>query len=230
MHVRFEPLALPIIALAVALLDVGASGGAWSVNGRAIREACPRLPTAVCFQDSAYYREYPSDPYGMPRQDWIIFGNAGDPVDLLAGAEAAIQTNLGVDHLANRNDAPYFRRRLRRDGVVAANVLIDVNSDTDPYPYWFRVARQPSAPNASLTLTGGRATVKAGSWLHRRDSFSIVPLSMVSRVKDLSSWKVRAGTWVVALVKDSLYDVCYKRCVRHDTIRLRPFQRVAIAK
>jgi hypothetical protein len=230
MHVRFEPLALPIIALAVALLDVGASGGAWSVNGRAIREACPRQPTAVCFQDSAYYREYPSDPYGMPRQDWIIFGNAGDSVDLLAGPEAAVQTNLGVDHLANRNDAPYFRRRLRRDGVVAANVLIDVNSDTDPYPYWFRVAREPSAPHAPLTLTGDRATVIAGSWRNPRDSFSIVPVSMVSRAKDLSSWKVPAGTWVVALVKDSLYDVCYKRCVRHDTIRLRSFKRVTIVK
>ena len=110
-------------------------------------------------------------------------------------------------------------------------MFIDVASDTDPYPYWFRAARyRRSAPNASLALTGARATVRAGSWLHGRDSFSIVPLSMVSRVKDPSSWKVPAGTWVVALVKDSLYDVCYKRCVRHDTIRLRPFQRVTIAK
>ena len=193
-------------------------------------EECPPQPTAFCFQDSAYYRQYPSDPYGSPQQDWILFGVAGDSLDLLAGPKASIQTNVGIDHLANHNDAPYFRRRLRKDGVVTATVLIDVNSDTDPYPYWFRVGRWSSAPHTPLALSGGRATLVVGSWRNSRDSFSIVPLSMVSGVKDLSTWRMSTGTWVVALVKDSLYDVCYKHCVHHDTIRLRPFRRVVVGR
>ena len=60
MQTRFELLALPIIALAVAVLGGGASGGDWSVRGRVIREPCPSQPTAFCFQDSAYYRAIPN--------------------------------------------------------------------------------------------------------------------------------------------------------------------------
>jgi hypothetical protein len=223
-------LLLPIIALAVALLDGSASGDHRAVSGRATREECPGQTAAYCFRDSAYYRESPNDPYGSPQQDWIFFGGAGDSLDLFAGPQAWIQTSLGTDRLGNHNDAPYFRRRLRKDGVVAVSVFLDINSDTNPYPYWLRVARGLDAPHASLQLSGARATVIAGSSHNSRDSFSIVPLSMVSGVKDRSGWKVRGGTWVVALVKDSLYDVCYRSCARHDTIRLRPFQRTTIGR
>lgn len=232
MPTRFELLVLPIIAFAVAVFDGGSTRGDRSVNGSVTRDACPPQPAAFCFHDSAYYREGPRDPYGMPQQDWIVFGGAGDSVDLLAGPQlhTSIQTNRGDDLMPDRSNAPYFRRRLVSDGVVAATVFIDVNSDTDPYPYWLRVSRTSKASNAPPALTGARATIIARSGSNWRDSFSIVPVSMVSRVKNLSNWKVPAGTWVVALVRDSLYDVCYKRCVHHDTIRLRPFQRVTIAR
>lgn len=50
--------------------------------------------------------------------------------------------------------------------------------------------------------------------------FSVIPLS-AGPVKDRRAWRVFANAYRVALVPDSLYEICHLPCSRPDTILLR---------
>jgi hypothetical protein len=109
-------------------------------------------------------------------------------------------------------------------------VFIQVAADfagrePDSIAFMFEVRRYGPDGLAALRATGEQATL---SIVSRRttDRFSIVPLSLVSSVHELSKWRAPAGTYKVALVTDSLYQLCRYPCTLPDTIKLTPFAKV----
>jgi hypothetical protein len=80
-------------------------------------------------------------------------------------------------------------------------------------------------PPASFRATGRSATLTVTS-KRKTAQFSIVPISLLSPVTDRSKWKAFVRTYKVALVRDSLYEVCRVPCSRPDTVKLTPSARV----
>lgn len=157
----------------------------------------------------------------MPIRDkwWIWFGARGDSIEFDLAPGDAIQTSIGEDREA-RHRVPYFRRRLARDGAVEVWVLLpDTLGDT--VAYTLGVRRIPSGRSADLRPTGERATLTIQS-RSAKDRFAVVPLAVARSVRDLSSWQVHPETYNVALVGDSLYEVCRLPCARRDTVKLTP--------
>jgi hypothetical protein len=155
--------------------------------------------------------------------DWIWFGAAGDSVDITS-TDGSVYTNLGQQTDSRHNVVPYFRSRLQNDGVVSISTNMDEN-DGDSVPYTLRIERVGPEPPAALRMTCERARLTIIS-PRITDHFSIVPISIAHSVRDLSKWTTFVGTYNVALVPDSLYQVCRVPCVTPDTIRLTPHARV----
>jgi hypothetical protein len=189
--------------------------------------SCDSLPMVMCFRDTAYVHSDPdpADPNPLAAADWIWFGAAGDSIEIFAPPGAAhVSTNFGQEHESNQNTAPYFRHRLTHDGLVAIWVTFDqILGDTMAYA--LRIHREGPEPPAALRATGQWATLTIVS-RQATDSFSVVPLTVARSLRNRSEWKVLARPYKVALVPDSLYEVCRLPCSAPDIVKLTPSAKV----
>ncbi len=201
--------------------------------------ATPGLPcgspaNVVCFHTNAYSHEEPDVANPVLGAHWIWFGTASDSIEISArpdlrspqtGGGTYISTSLGQERDSLGNTASHFRRRLASDGVVELSVTFDniigseIMGDTVGYTLTIGHAAEVSRP--ALRTTGKWATLTIVS-ARATDAFSVVPISIVSSVRDFSKWKVSPRTYNVALTADSLYEVCRLPCSSPDTITLTP--------
>jgi hypothetical protein len=162
--------------------------------------------------------------------NWIVFGAAHDSIGLYANTDKnsddypiAVATNYGQEHDARGITAPYQRLRLVTDGVVDVSVTAD-GMATDSIAYTLRFFRQPKSGSGQLRPTGRwtSLTIASGGM---SDRFSVVPASLARSVRDLSKWAVYRGTYKVALVADSVYEICRIPCLMPDRVLLKPSAR-----
>ncbi len=183
---------------------------------------CESSTTVVHSTDTATVRKpifgqryTPDYAYG----DVIWFGTAGDSLEVTS-TQGSVYTNLGQQTDSLHNVVQYFRARLQDDGVVAISTNMDVN-DGDNVPYTLRIERVGPKPGAALRQTCEQAKLTVTS-SRLADHFSIVPVSIAHSIHDLSKWTTFTGIYNVALVSDSLYQLCQVPCVTPDTIKLLP--------
>ena len=174
----------------------------------------------MCYQDTARAGTADEDPAQYPLADWIWFGMAGDSIEISGPAGASVATNIGQERDSLKNTRGYFRRRLGRDGVLLIFVSLDETEGTT-VPYTLRVSHGGSASTESLRPTGQTATLTVISQ-HATDAFSLVPASMASTVRDRAQWRISPVRYKVALVSDSLYELCRLPCTALDLVKLTP--------
>jgi hypothetical protein len=157
-------------------------------------------------------------------RDWLWFDAADVSLEVL-GLGTYITTNLGQDHDAvSHNTASFFRRRLRHDGVLTVEVTTDeVLGDSIEFDLEFR--HPDRAPPKALRATGQRASLSLVIGKQGK-RVSVVPLSIAGTISDRSSWAVGPRDYIVALVADSLYELCLLPCVKPDTVKLTPRSRI----
>jgi hypothetical protein len=158
-------------------------------------------------------------------RNWIVFGTAGDSIEVSVPQGAVISTNRGAERDAQHDNVPYFRHRLKTGGIVLLSIFLN-DSLTDPVQYSLRLWRDRNSRTA-LQPTGAGATLVIDSQ-NTSDRFAVIPLSVAKSVVDLTDWDVERGTYRVVLVADSLYQVCRLPCVIRDVVKLSPFAAVTI--
>ena len=183
---------------------------------------CDSAPSATCFRDTAYGHSLDYDPGWVVESNWIWFGAAGDSVEIVVPHGMYVSTNFGQEHDELKNTASYFRHRLTADGVIELWISAD---ETDSIAYSLSIRRVGSHAPPLLRPTGRYATLTVTS-RRKAAQFSIVPISLVNSATDRSKWKAFAQTYKVALVSDSLYELCRVPCSRPDTVKLTPSARV----
>jgi hypothetical protein len=180
-------------------------------------QSCDSLPIVTCFRDIAHMGD---DPNAGASADWIWFGAAGDSIEIFAPPGSYISTNFGQEHDRLHNTARYFRHRLTSDGVVAIWVTMDEFLG-DSLGYTLRIRREGTVTPTWLRATGQWAKLTIES-RRQLDPFSVIPMMLARSVRDRSKWKVLPRTYNVALVGDSLYEVCRLPCSSPDTVKLTP--------
>jgi len=180
---------------------------------------CDPTPMTVCYRGTARPGDSDEDPMLSPMANWIWFRAAGDSIEVSASPSASIATSVGQERDALHNTASRFRHRLKNDGVVIVWLAFD-EQVVDTVPYVLRVRHNGSA-SSLLRPTARRATLTVVS-RRKNDTFSLVPASIASTVRDRSRWSMYAKTYNVALVADSLYELCRLPCSSPDTVKLTP--------
>ena len=186
---------------------------------------CRSTSIAVCFHDTAFKKVQgpPDDPSWLAARDWLWFDAADDSIEVL-GLGTFISTNLGQDHDVTGNTASFFRRRLHRDGVLTVEVDAD-DALGDSVEYDLRFRHPVRLPPEAFRATGQRASLNLviGKQGNR---VSVVPVSIAGTVRNRSDWAVGPREYNVALVADSLYELCLLPCVKPGTVKLTPWSRV----
>ena len=182
-------------------------------------QSCDTAGGVFCFRDTAYGGMGPGDPVPRAGADWIWFGSAGDSIEVVGPEGSYISTNLGAEHDADHDNVSYFHQRLATDGILATR--IDFLNIGDTVPYELRIRRQGPETHTALIPTGKWARLTIVS-VSATDPFTVIPLSLVRSVKEGTKWKVMALPYNVALVGDSLYQICKVPCVSPDTVKLAP--------
>lgn len=199
---------------------------------------CNASTSVLCIQDTAIVPEDPdmADPIAGAR--WVLFGAKGDSVQISArphvrtphGEGAYISSNLGQEHTALGNTAPYLRRRVQSNGLIFLHVSFSDHVDGellhDTVKYTLRVRREKPDQPASLRAIGEHAILALESARSAGDEFSLIPISLATGVTDFTPWRISAGVYRVLLVSDSLYQLCRLPCDRPDTVKLTPWVRV----
>lgn len=186
-----------------------------STTGGQSPALCDAASRQICFRDTAYAETH--DGVVEVDRNWIWFGNAQDSIEVLADSGSLISTNVGTEHDADRNNVPYFHGRLARDGVVVIEIaFLDRGAVV---PYELRIGRASEGHAPALRPTGKWARLTIAS-AQTTDPFTVIPLSLVPSTRDLTAWKVMAVPYNVALVSDSLYQVCRVPCTSPDTVKL----------
>ena len=183
-------------------------------------EPCDTTPAAICYRDTAHAGDDKSDPAGYPLAAWLLFAAAGDSIEIWAPPGGAVSTDLGKERDSLHNTAPYFRHRFQYAGTLGFDVSLD-ETQGETAPYTLRITRVASSSAGSLRPSGQTATLAVAS--HRRATvFSLVPLSVAPTVRDRSRWRIFPRRYKVALVSDSLYELCPLPCSAPDTVKLTP--------
>jgi hypothetical protein len=201
------------------------SGGASAVANQpredggsaADTQSCGTAPMGICYRDTARVSLTGDEPVQYPHRDWVWFAAAGDSIEIWAPSGASVATSIGQERDSLNHTARQFRHRLPRDGVLEIYVFLD-GAEGDTVPYTIRILRRGST---SLTPTGRTATLSVVS-RHEADQFSLVPLSLASTVRDRSEWRIVARPYKVALVNDSLYELCRLPCSSPQIVLLTP--------
>jgi hypothetical protein len=188
-------------------------------------QGCDTARLTTCYRDTARSADVDEDPMLSPRANWIWFAAAGDSLEISASPEAFVSTSIGQERDSLRNTARQFRRRLQSDGVVIVWLSFDEQT-ADSVPYTLRV-RHEGAASRPLQTTGEVATLTVVS-RRQNSTFSLVPASLASTVRDRSQWRIFARTYRVALVSDSLYELCRLPCSSPQMVKLTPFARVVV--
>jgi hypothetical protein len=190
-----------------------------ATSSSGIVAGCDSAPGVFCFSDTARAEMQPGDPVPRADRDWIWFGTGGDSIEVRGPDGSSISTNVGTEHDSDRNNVSYFHGRLTGDGVVA--ITITFWNAPDVVPYELSVRSQRTDARARLRPTGkwARLTIVGAN---PRDSLTIAPLSVARFARSEARWRVTAQSYNVALVADSLYEVCKVPCASPDTISLVP--------
>lgn len=185
----------------------------------------PKGPNSLCFVDTAIARS-DAEPDLTPTSQWILFGAAGDSLEISTTPPGALNTSLGAERDSLHNTAAQFRHRVAVDGAI--QVWVDLEHNTsDSVAYTMRlVHRGPPLP-AVLRATGRTTTLILAS-ARQSDRYAIVPTSLVEATSSLAPWTVAVGTHKVALVGDSLYQLCMMPCTKRDTVELTPSSRTTV--
>ena len=173
----------------------------------------------ICYVDTTFTQTFPGEPNPITMKNWLLFGAGGDSIEIYSGAGSAVVTSVGQEHDARNNTAAFFRRRLATSGAIHVWIMTS-DGRGDSVEYYLRL-REQASDRSPLRVTGERAqlTIEGRGPSGRA---SVVPLAVVSSLKDLSAWETDPGTYNVALVRDSLYQVCRVPCRKPDTLRLAP--------
>jgi hypothetical protein len=182
-----------------------------------LAQGCDTTLAIVCYRGTARAGDVDEDPMMSPMANWIWFGAAGDSIEISTSPPALIASSVGQERDALHNTAPQFRHRLQNDGVVIVWLAFD-EQVVDTVPYTLRVWRNGST-SSPLRSTGKAATLTVVS-RHKGETFSFVPASIAPTVRDRSQWRIFAKTYKVALVSDSLYELCRLPCTAPDTVKL----------
>lgn len=182
--------------------------------------SCDTASMTICYQDTARAGTSDEDPAQYPLADWIWFAVARDSIEISAPAGSAVTTNIGQERDALHNTRGYFRYRALRDGVLLISVSLDETQGAT-VPYTLQISRGGSPTSGFLRPTGATATLTVISG-DKAAAFSLVPGSIASAVRDRSPWRIYAGRFKVALVSDSLYELCRLPCSSPDTVELTP--------
>lgn len=195
--------------------------------------------TALCYRDTARVRALDHEPGRAIDARWVIFGAAGDSVELTARADTTIWSNesgerVGFGLVASHATAAHQERepdgstashvhlRLPHDGVISVDASADDRGLHDTVPYTLSVRRigggrtppwlRPTGQTAALTVASAQET----------DRFTVAPLGAADWATNPARWEIFAGRHKVALVRDSLYVVCTVPCTTPDTVMLKP--------
>lgn len=190
-------------------------------SDRHLATVCDTTGQQICLRDTAYAETH-DGVTGVDR-DWIWFGKAHDSIEVLGDEGSFISTNLGTEHDADHNNVPYFRSRLTHDGIVVVTIVFLDRGALVPYE--LRIRRERPDPAAALRPTGKWARLNIIS-AAATDPFTVIPLSLLPSVSDVTPWTVLAMPYNIALLSDSLYQVCRVPCTSPDTVRLVPGARV----
>jgi hypothetical protein len=168
--------------------------------------------------DTAITHSEADPPDLSPTSQWIIFGAAGDSLEISTTPPGAITSSLGEERDSLHNTAAQFRHRLVADGAI--QVWVDLAQNiSDTVAYTLRLLHRGPPVPPELRESGEAATLILNSQ-RATDRYAIVPASLAQRATNLGPWTVAAGTHKIALVKDSLYELCIMPCVRPDTVRI----------
>lgn len=207
-------------------------GAASSVSSPASLATACDSTAAMCFRDTAYMRNDKDIDMLVVDADWIVFVAAQDSLELYASADrghpqAAIITYFGNQSRQERdskgNTAPFQHLRLASDGVV--RVSLDLSTGESSVPYTLRV-RHAEKNDPGVLHASGRSAKLAISSAQATERFSVIPTTLARSVHDVSAWTVLPGSYNVALLADSLYEVCGVPCTAPDTVKLTPGVRV----
>lgn len=187
---------------------------------------CSPTPYSLCLVDTAITHSDVDPPDLSPTSQWIIFAAASDSLEISTTPPGTLSTSLGQERDSLRNTAAQFRHRVAVDGAIQVWVSLDNISDTVAYIMRL-VHRGPPTP-AVLRATGHTATLVLAS-KQQGDRYAIVPVSLAEGVRTLAPWTVALGTHKVALVGDSLYQLCKMPCGRRDTVKLTPSSRTVVS-
>jgi hypothetical protein len=179
--------------------------------------SCNPASGVDCYRDTAYGHSINYEPGWVVDADWLVFTEGGDSVEMYQVPDAGE---------APKHQAPILSQRLINDGVIAPQLVLDLTGFLgDTVPYSFRIRHVSAQPGASLRATGGRAMLTISS-AKETDRFSVVPASLAKSVHDRSTWAVYPRTYRVALVSDSVYEICRIPCLLPDTAKLTPSAKV----
>lgn len=211
-----------------ALLSIGTAGSAATRRHRAegvpsLAQGCDTRPRTLCYADTARPGDADEDPMLSPIAAWIWFAAAGDSLEVSTSPEAFVYTSIGQERDSLQNTARRFRRRLQSDGVVLVWLAFDEQT-ADSVPYTLHVQHE-SAVSRPLRATGEAATLTVVS-RHKNSTFSLVPASIAPTVRDRSQWRIFAKTYRVALVGDSLYELCRLPCSSPQIVKLKALANV----
>lgn len=194
-----------------------------AASSESVVTTCDSAPAVFCFSDTAHAEMQPGDPVPRADRDWIWFGTAGDSIEVRGPDASSIYTNVGTEHDSDRNNVSFFHGRLAGDEVVV--ITVTFWNAPDVVPYELSIRSQRTSARAGLLPNGkwARLTIVAAN---PRDSFTIAPLSVARAARNEARWRVMAQSYNVALVADSLYEVCWVPCASPDTVKLVPNGRV----
>lgn len=230
---------------AQSLAPGGAPSGAGRVEVDSMLSTSPPDcdSMASCYRDTARVRALDDAPGRAVDARWVVFGAAGDSLELTARADSTVQSftpgepvgfavtashasAVRYDRDTRGNTASSVHVRLAHDGAVAVDASADERGLHDTVPYTLSVRRKgggtpppwvrPTGGAAALTLAAAQAT----------DRFTIAPIGVTDWRVNPARWSVFAGRHKVALVADSLYVICAVPCTTPDTVHLKPWGEV----
>lgn len=188
---------------------------------------CSSTPISLCLIDTAITHSEVDPPDLGPTSQWIVFGAAGDSIEISTTPPGSLGTSLGQEHDSLHNTAAQFRHRVAVDGAIQVWVALN-NNISDSVAYIMRLVQQGPPPPAVLRATGHTATLTLAS-KNQSDRYAIIPVSLVERARTLAPWTVAVGTHKIALVGDSLYQLCIMPCARRDTVKLAPSSKAVVS-
>lgn len=214
--------AVAVASCSMAVKTVGAADDE-IIRTIGVPSECFPIGAALCIADTA--RIYKSGMVAardgaVPDQrltHWLVFAASGDSLQAVmapsAGSYLSMSQDGGVGYTSS------LRARFARAGTYVFTASMSADSTA---PYDLRVL--PVVSRAATRPNGGVATlVIGGDSTHR---YAIVPRSIATMTRVLADSggthaAVRAGTYRVLLVRDSLYLACRVPCGIPVTFALR---------
>jgi hypothetical protein len=181
----------------------------------------------TCYRDTALVDSGPDYADAYPSATWVLFGLIGDSVEISTIPAMNVAVRVGAERSNGSGIHPRsFARRIARSGIIRVNVF--PSSSADSIPYTLRVRRWDVPRSAGLRINGGAATL-AVTAARAAQPLMLVPVSGTSHRGSLSDWTMYPGTYKIALVEDSLYEMCALPCQRPDTILLGVSRKISVS-